>query len=172
MPKNLQRYELDADHTFAYFEYSHFGFSRQTSRFDIVTGDIEIDFKTQTGNVSIQINIKSVSTGSSLFNGHIQGEDFFDTAKYPEASFISDRLEFEGGNLSAIHGVLTIKDICEHITLDIVHFEHKKHPVSGKDCCGANAVASVSRSDFNMGKYTPQISDEVIIKVAIEASVA
>jgi polyisoprenoid-binding protein YceI len=50
-----------------------------------------------------------------------------------------------------------------------VHFERGQHPISGKDYCGANAVAVVSRSDFAMGKYTPQISDDIVIKISIEA---
>lgn len=167
-----EHFILDAGHTFVYFEYNHFGFSRQTSRFDKISGQVQLDFKSNTGCVNIEIDTASVSTGSEIFNSHIQGEDFFDTSHYPIASFTSNKIEFENGKITTLHGVLTIKDICEHVTLDIVHFEHGKHPITGKEYCGANAVAVVKRSDFNMGKYAPQISDDVIIKVAIEASKA
>ena len=170
MPKIQNRFELDSGHTFVYFEYNHFGFSHQTSRFDGVSGEINIDFKAKTGSIRIQIDMTSASTGSELFNSHIQGEDFFDSKQYPISTFVSDKIEFEGEKITAIEGVLTIKNVSERITLEIVHFEHGKHPVSSTECCGANAVAVVKRSDFNMGKYTPQISDDVIIKVAIEAS--
>ncbi|MGV0963797.1 MAG: YceI family protein [Polynucleobacter sp.] len=170
MPKSEQLYILDSGHTFAYFEYCHFGFSRQISRFDKISGEIKLNLKSRTGSVKIGIDTKSVSTGSELFNSHIQGIDFFNTAQYPKATFISDRVEFEGSKVTAVHGVLTIKDICEHITLEVIHFEYGKHPVSGEEHFGANAVAVVKRSDFNMGKYAPQITDEVVIKVAIEAS--
>lgn len=170
MPNTEAVFILDPGHTFAYFEYNHFGFSRQTSRFDSVSGDVAIDFKLKKGSVNIQIDMKSVSTGSTLFNSHIQGVDFFNTNQFPVANFTSDEVEFEGDRISAVRGVLTIKDICEHVTLEIVHFEHSKHPITGKEHCGANAVTLVRRSDFNMGKYTPQISDDVIIKIAIEAT--
>ena len=170
MPSNEELFILDSGHTFVYFEYNHFGFSHQTSRFDGVTGEVKLDFKAKAGSISIQIDMTSASTGSDLFNSHIQGEDFFDSKQYPTATFVSDKVEFEGEKISAVHGVLTIKNISERITLDLVHFEHGKHPVTGKEYCGANAVALVKRSDFNMGKYAPQISDDVVIKVAIEAS--
>ena len=172
MPKSEQLYILDSGHTFVYFEYCHFGFSRQLSRFDKINGEIQLNLKSRTGSVKINIDTKSASTGSELFNMHIQGMDFFNTAQYPKATFISDRVEFEGSKVIAVHGVLTIKDICEHITLEVIHFEYGKHPISGKEHFGANAVAIVKRSDFGMGKYTPQITDEVVIKVAIEASKA
>jgi polyisoprenoid-binding protein YceI len=35
--------------------------------------------------------------------------------------------------------------------------------------CGANATAKVKRSDFNMGKYAPNVSDEITLSLAIEA---
>lgn len=172
MPKNEQLFILDSGHTFVYFEYCHFGFSRQISRFDKVSGEVKLNLKSKTGSVKIEIDTKSVSTGSELFNSHIQGDDFFNTSLYPKATFESDKVEFEGSKLIAVHGVLTIKDICEHITLEVIHFEYGKHPITKKEYFGANAVAVTKRSDFNMGKYSPQITDEVVIKVAIEASKA
>ena len=170
MSNNEKRFILDSGHTFVYFEYNHFGFSHQTSRFDGVTGEVKLDFKAKTGSINIQIDMKSASTGSELFNSHIQVEDFFDSKQYPISTFVSEKVEFEGEKISAVQGVLTIKDISERITLDLVHFEHGKHPITGKEHCGANAVALVKRSDFNMGKYAPQISDDVLVKVSIEAS--
>ena len=170
MPNIQNRFELDLGHTFVFFEYKHFGFSYQTSRFDGVSGEVNIDFKAQSGSISIQIDMTSASTGSELFNSHIQGEDFFDSKQYPISTFVSDKIEFEGEKIISVEGVLTIKNVSERITLELVHFEHGKHPISATEYCGANAVSVVKRSDFNMGKYAPQISDDVIIKVAIEAS--
>ncbi|WP_353433021.1 YceI family protein [Polynucleobacter sp. MWH-UH23A] len=170
MTKTNQLFVLDPGHTFAYFEYCHFGFSRQISRFDKLSGVIKLNLKSQNGSVNIEIDTRSVNTGSELFNSHIQGIEFLNTSEYPKATFVSDKVEFEGSKVTAVHGVLTIKDICEHVTLEVIHFEYGKHPITGKEHFGANAVAVIQRSDFNMGKYSPQISDEVVIKVAIEAS--
>lgn len=170
MPTKPDKFILDPDHTFAHFEYDHFGFSYQSSRFDKVSGDIQIDFKNQTGNVSMRIDTRSVNTGSELFNSHLQGKDFFDTNQYPEATFISEEIEFENEKIVAINGVLTIKGNHVNTTLELVHFERGQHPITGKEYCGANAVAVVSRSDFAMGKYTPQIGDDIVIKISIEAT--
>jgi polyisoprenoid-binding protein YceI len=38
-----------------------------------------------------------------------------------------------------------------------------------KDACGANATVVVKRTDFNMGKYVPYVSDEVTIDLPVEA---
>jgi polyisoprenoid-binding protein YceI len=37
------------------------------------------------------------------------------------------------------------------------------------DACGANATTMVRRSEFNMAKYVPNVSDEVTLTLAIEA---
>jgi len=43
------------------------------------------------------------------------------------------------------------------------------HPMLKKDACGANATAIVKRTDFNMGKYAPNVGDEVTLTISVEA---
>jgi polyisoprenoid-binding protein YceI len=38
-----------------------------------------------------------------------------------------------------------------------------------KDAIGANATTTVRRTEFNAGKYAPNVGDEVTINIAIEA---
>ena len=77
-----ETYNLDANHTYPSFSYSHFGLSTQLSRFNKTTGTITLDKAAKTGAVDVVIDMKSVETGSTLFNGHIQGEDFLDTDRH------------------------------------------------------------------------------------------
>jgi len=44
-----------------------------------------------------------------------------------------------------------------------------EHPMLKKAACGANATAIVKRTDFNMGKYAPNVGDEVTLSIAVEA---
>jgi polyisoprenoid-binding protein YceI len=74
-------YGVEANHTFPRFSYTHLGFTTQQSRFDKTTGTVVYDKEGRTGSVDIKIETSSVSTGSTLFNQHIQAEDFLDTAK-------------------------------------------------------------------------------------------
>ncbi len=163
-------YTTDANHTFAQFEYSHLGFSNQTSRFNTVNGTVTIDLAAKKGSADITIDTKSVDTGSSIFNGHIQGEDFLSTVQYPTATFQSDDMIFKGDKPVALKGVLTLKGISKPVTLKITHFECKKHLMAGVDYCGANAETVVKRTEFNMGKYAPNVGDNVTISIAIEAA--
>lgn len=164
-----ETYVIDGNHTKPRFEYSHFGYSNQTSRFDTATGKITIDRVAKTGSVDVVIDAKSVDTGYPLFNGHIQGEDFFDTAKYPTITFKSDKMKFDGDKLVAVEGNLTIKGITKPVTLTVTSFMCMPHPMAKKDACGANATALVKRSDFNMAKHTPYVGDEVTLSIPVES---
>jgi len=164
-----ESYVIDGTHTYPRFEYSHFGFSNQVSRFDKTSGRIVIDRAAKTGSVDVVIDAKSVDTGLALFNGHIQGEDYFDTEKYPTITFKSNSLKFDGDKLTAVNGNLTIKGITKPVTLAVNSFFCMPHPMVKKDACGANATTKIKRSEFNAGKNAPYVSDEVTLTLAVEA---
>lgn len=160
---------IDTTHTFPRFSYSHFGYSTQLSRFDKTSGKITIDRAAKTGSVDVTIDMKSVDTGYSVFNSHIQGEDFLDTAKYPTATFKSSKVKFDGDKVVAVDGNLTIKGITKPVTLTVSSFKCMPHPMLKKEACGANATTVIKRTEFNAGKYAPYVSDEVTLDIAVEA---
>ena len=164
-----ETYVLDGSHTYPRFSYSHLGFSTQLSRFNTTTGKVVFDKAAKTGSVDVEIDAKSVDTGSTLFNQHIQGEDFLDTAKYPKAIFKSTNVVFEGDKPVKIEGNLTIKGVTKPVTLTVTSFQAMPHPMQKKDAIGANAYTTIKRSEFNAGKYAPNVGDEVRIDIAIEA---
>jgi polyisoprenoid-binding protein YceI len=164
-----ESYAIDTTHTFPRFSYSHLGYSTQLSRFDKTTGTVVFDKAAKTGAVDVTIDTTSVDTGFATFNEHIQGEDFFDTAKYPTASFKSTKVVFDGDKPASIEGNLTIKGVTKPVTLTVTSFQAMPHPMLKKDAIGANAWTVIKRSEFNAGKYAPYVGDEVRIDIAIEA---
>lgn len=160
---------VDQAHTAPRFEYTHFGYSNQQHRFDNTSGTIVFDRAAKTGSVDISIDTKSVNVSSAEFNGHIQGEDFFNTAKFPTITFKSKKVVFNGDKPASIDGDLTIKGVTKPVTLTVTSFQAMPHPIAKKDAIGANANVKIKRSDFNMGKYAPYVSDEVTLSIAVEA---
>ena len=164
-----ETYVVDGNHTFPRFSYNHLGYSIQMSRFDKATGTVTLDKAAKTAAVDIVIDTKSVNTGSTTFNEHIQGEDFLDTAKHPTATFKSTKVNFDGDKPASIEGNLTLKGVTKPVTLTVTNFKAAPHPMLKKDAIGANATTKVKRTDFNMGKNVPYVGDEVTIDIAIEA---
>jgi polyisoprenoid-binding protein YceI len=162
-------YEIDPTHTYPRFSYSHFGLSMQLSRFNKTTGTIVWDLAARNAAVDIVIDMTSVDTGYATFDEHIQGEDFLDTARHPAATFKSTKVTFDGDRPATIEGELTIKGITRPVTLEVTHFQSMVHPMLGKDAIGAMARTVIKRTEFNAGKYAPDVGDEVTIEIALEA---
>jgi polyisoprenoid-binding protein YceI len=165
-----ETYTIDENHTLPHFSYNHFGYSTQLSRFDKASGKIIIDRQAKTGSADVMIDTTSVNTGSKLFNEHIQGADFLDTAKYPTATFTSNKFKFKGEQLVAVDGTLTLKGISQPVTLKVTSFHCMPHPILKKEACGANATTVVKRTAFNMGKYAPNVGNEVTLTIPVEAT--
>lgn len=162
-------YGVDGTHTFPRFSYSHFGYSTQLSSFSKTTGKVVLDAEAKKASVDIVIDTKSVSTGFADFNEHIQGEDFLDTTKFPQATFKSTKVVFEGDKPKLVEGNLTIKGVTKPVTLTVTSFQAMPHPMLKKPTIGANAFTVIKRSEFNAAKYVPYVGDDVRIDIAIEA---
>jgi polyisoprenoid-binding protein YceI len=59
--------------------------------------------------------------------------------------------------------------VTKPVTLTVSSYKAMPHPMMKKDAIGANAWTVVKRSEFNAGKYAPNVGDEVRIDIAIEA---
>lgn len=164
-----ETYNIDPAHSFSRFEYNHFGYSTQVNKFNSTVGKIQIDRAAKTGSVEVSIDPKSVNTGHQIFNEHLQGPDFLDSAKHPAITYKSTKFNFVGDKLVSVDGNLTIKGITKPVKLEVTSFHCAPHPMLKKDACGANATARILRSDFNVGKYAPNVSDEMTLGFSIEA---
>ena len=163
-------YLIDGGHTFANFEYDHFGFSRPSAKFDTTTGTVTLDLAAKTGSVDVTIDAASVNSGVAKLDDHLKGPDFFDVAKFPTITYKSRALKFDGDKLAAIDGDLTVHGVTRPVTLAVTHFACKEHPMKKIQACGAGAETTVKRSDFGLAMYTPGVSDEVKIRISIEAT--
>lgn len=162
-------YTIDTTHTFPRFSYDHMGFSKQILRFNKTTGTVVLDKQAKQAKVDVTIDMNTISTGYETFDGHLRGADFFDVAQFPTATFKSTKVNFKGDVPVSIEGNLTIKGITKPVTLTVTSFTSKPHPMLKKDAIGANATAVIKRSEFNAGKFVPNVGDEVTLDIALEA---
>jgi len=163
-------YSIDPTHSAARFGYDHLGWTYQQHRFDQMTGKITYDRVAKTGSVDVVIDAKSLNTGYPLFTGQMQAEDMFDTARFPVITYKSTGVKFEGDKVVSIDGDLTVKGITKPVTLTVTSFVAGPHPVQKKrEGIGANAIAKIKRSDFNIVKQLPLVADEVTLTFTVQA---
>ena len=162
-------YQSDPDHAYISFTYSHLGFSNPHvgfSSFDVV---LDLD-ASDPENSSINVVIKTESIDSRVdeFDGHLRGADFFDVANFPEALFVSTRVESTGKGTYDVHGDLTIKGVTRPITLATTVNKAATHPMKRTPTVGISGETRINRSEFDLGRYAPNVGDEVTISVTAE----
>jgi len=165
-----EQYKIDPNHTFVHFAVVHTGVSSVRGRFNVSKGSASLDAAKQEGNVTVEIDARSVDTGVKQLDGILIGESFFDVAKFRTATFSGRAVQFADGIPTAFEGELTVKGVtrpvrlvaerfvCQEVTVLVI-----KHFV-----CGGDLTGSLKRSDFGMSKYLSMVSDEVRLTISVE----
>jgi polyisoprenoid-binding protein YceI len=164
-------YVIDPNHTQVLFTYTHMGYSHISGHFDTVEGDFLFDPKDPTKS-SIQVNvpINTVSVGMKALDDELRSPMFFDPDKFPTATFQSRTVTSTGKDKLAVAGDLTIHGVTKPVTFDVTINKVGMHPMKGVPAVGLDATATVKRSDFGVSKFVPNVSDEVVLHITMEAA--
>lgn len=163
-------YSFDKVHSQIHASVKHMGLSNSTARFHIKDGSLTLDPADPTGGkVDVVIDASSIDLGDATWKEHVSGEKWFNIPGFPEARFVSTKVEKSGSGL-VISGDLTLKGATKPITLNATLNQAGPHPFTKKPAVGFSATATIKRSDFGISEYVPAISDEVTLRIEIEAS--
>ncbi|MGY0611793.1 MULTISPECIES: YceI family protein [unclassified Luteimonas] len=165
-------YKIDPTHTDVIAQWNHFGFSNPIAHFGQVDGSITYDpDDVAASNVEVVLPLAGLSSHVAAFDDHLRSADFFDAANFPQATFKSTSVKANGDGRLAITGDLTIKDITKPVVLVASINQIAENPMSGQPTAGFDAVATIKRTDFDLGMFVPNVSDEVQLRITTEASV-
>lgn len=163
-------YKLDPTHTMVLFSWNHFGFSNPTANLGIGEGTLVYDeAKPANSSVQVTLPLANLDTHVSALDEHLKKPDFFDAAKYPVVTFKSTRVEPLGGNKFKVTGDLTVHGVTKPVVLDATLNKAGMQPMLKVPAIGFDATATIKRSDFGVGAYVPNVSDEVQIRITTEA---
>lgn len=166
----VETYTLEKPHTQILFFVDHLGFSKSSGRFLDFDGKISFDReKPENSFTDVTIKTSSIEMNDLKWNEHLKGADFFNVEKFPEMVFKSTAMEITGENLGAMTGDLTILGVTKPVVLDVTFNKCDKHPFGGKYVCGFSAASSIVRSDWGMNYGLPMVSDEVELRIEVEA---
>lgn len=164
-----ESYTVDPDHTYPSFDVNHLGFSTMRGTFTSSTGKIILDRQNMGGSIDITIDTGSVFTGHAKRDAHLRSDSFFNVAQFPQMTFRSTKLKFHKGELTGADGELTLLGKTRPVSLIVSAFNCGTHPIAKKPACGANATATIKRSEFGMDAYVPAVSDEIKLFIEVEA---
>jgi len=172
-PLYATTYTLEPDYTQGVFRWNHLGFSSPAAQFAQGAGTLEFDQADPTkSSVSVAIPLGSLYTGVPALDDDFRSTDFFDTARFPTANFKSTKVEKLAADHLRVSGDLSLHGVTKPVILDVMVVKVGTNPRSNLPTIGFDAKTSLKRSDFGLGKYVPQVGDEIqmhIISQAVEA---
>lgn len=142
------------------------GITRITGKFNDFS--IELEMHNQdilTAKISAIIKPGSINTGIPARDEDLKSSDFFDVEKYPEITFISQRIEKAGDSYVA-HGQFHMHGVEKSISLPFRITARKND-----DVIGFSSRFTIRRSDFGVGtdwKHTTDdrfIADEIGVEL-------
>ena len=166
-------YRIDPNHTNVLASWSHFGFSNPSIDFGKADGTIVYDADNVTASsVEVTLPLTGLNALADKFYDHLTSADWFDAAQYPDATFKSTSVADSGGGKLTVTGDLTVKGITRPVVLQVTLNKVGEQPMAKRPAIGFDAIATVKRSEFGLGKYAPNVSDEVVLRITTEAVAA
>jgi polyisoprenoid-binding protein YceI len=168
------KYDVDPDHTYPSFEADHLGgLSVWRGKFNHSRGTVALDKAAGTGAVDITVDMKSADFGQDQLNQRAQGEELFETAKYPQARYTGTLADFVHGAPTRVVGRLTLHGVTRPLDLKINSFRCMPHPMFKREVCGADALATFKRDAFGMSAGKDYgFSMDVTLRIQVEAIAA
>ena len=159
-------YKVESYHTQVGFSISHFGFTNYSGLFSGATGSLQLDpTKLGTSKLDISIPVDSVTTTVSKLTDELKGDQWFDTAKFPKATFVSTQVvpTAEGATVT---GNFTLHGITKPVVLHVRFIGAGVNPIDKAYTVGFEATGTIKRSDFGVKTYLPAVGDEVQLNIA------
>jgi polyisoprenoid-binding protein YceI len=169
-------YQIDPHHTYPSFEADHMGISVWRGKLTRNAGTVVYDKADGSGTVDIRIDMTSLDFGHRPMNAWAQGKDFLNLKAGADAK--SRRYaQFKGrftapvsGVPTQVEGELQLNGVTRPLTLSIKLLKCLPHPMLKRELCGADAMGSFRRDEFNlsMGKEYG-FNMEVALRIQVEA---
>jgi polyisoprenoid-binding protein YceI len=115
--------------------------------------------------LDISLQVDSITTTVAQLTDELKGDKWFDTAKYPTASFSSTKVvpTVKGATVT---GNLTLHGMTKPVVLEVRFIGAGVNPIDKAYTVGFEATATIKRSDFGVTTYVPAIGDEVQLNIA------
>ena len=136
--------------------------------FEKFSGTIDYAGQIETSRVTINIDTTSVTTDTPDLTKHLKTPDFFDVAKYPQATFTSTEIK-PGGDKGAAYtvtGNLQLHGVTKSITFPATI-------AAAPDAITVESTFSINRKDFGInyaGAADNLIRDEVVLILHVRAT--
>jgi polyisoprenoid-binding protein YceI len=166
-------WKLDNAHSSVKFSVEHLMVSETDGNFKGFEGTLSsknADFS--DAEISFTVDVKTINTDNEMRDKHLQGDDFFNSEKFPQIKFKGTSFKKVSGNKYLLEGDLTIRDVTKKVKFDVVYRGMQKDPY-GNTKAGFKATGSIKRLEYGlkwnvMTEAAAVVADEVNIVINLE----
>ena len=164
------RYVIDPVHTRVLFEIDHAGFSKAIGTVSGSEGSLHFDADDwSTAKLEVTVPMQRLDMGDSGWSASVFAPRFLDIKRYPQARFVSTRVERHEGNRGTVCGELTLHGTTRLLCMALVLNRIARYPLPPfRRTAGFSARASLKRSDFGMTSWRSLVGDEVELRIEAE----
>ena len=164
------RYAIDPVHTRVVFEIDHAGFSKAIGTVSGSEGSLQFDVDDwSSAKLEVTVPMQRLDMGDSGWSASVFAPRFLDIKRYPQARFVSTRVERHEGNRGTVCGELTLHGTTRPLCMALVLNRIARHPLPPfRRTAGFSARASLKRSDFGMTSWRSLVGDEVELRIEAE----
>lgn len=173
LPAAASTWKAEASHATAGFSAKHMMVTTVRGTLGPITSTLELDEKDLTkSKLDATIDATKINTGIEKRDTHLKGPDFLDTAKFPNVTFKSKKIE-RSGDKYKVTGDLTIRDKTKEVVLDATVTPEVANPFTKAATRGVSATGVINREDFGLTWNVPLAGDGVLVskEVKIELEV-
>ncbi|KRG42548.1 hypothetical protein ARC78_09205 [Stenotrophomonas pictorum JCM 9942] len=166
-----ERYRIDPVHTRVLFAIEHAGFSQALGTVSGTEGVLEFDPQDwSSARLDVAVPLTRLDLGDDKWNRATLARNLLDGERFPQAHFVSTRIEPVDANRARVHGQLTLRGVTRDTTLEVTLNALKRYPLPPfRRTAGFSATAVVSRADFGIDAWQSVIGDRVELRIEAEA---
>ncbi len=144
-------YTIDNAHSHAQFKVRHMMISNVRGEFSKITGTVVYDADDPTASqIKAEIDVTTINTREEQRDAHLKSADFFDVARYPTITFVSQGIVATGPDSLEVAGDLTIRGKTDTVALVVEDLTPETKDPWGNFRRGASAKTRIRRKDFGL----------------------
>jgi polyisoprenoid-binding protein YceI len=173
-PEYAGQWRFDPAHTRIGFSTRHAMVTKVRGAFNDVEGTITVDPDApERSAVQVSIKVASIDTRNADRDQHLRTNDFFDAPRFPEITFVSDRVDQVDEGHFIVSGSVTIRGITREVSIPIEFMGVERDPM-GNLRAGFEGSRRINRQDFGLKWNTTLDSGGVLVsdKITLEFEVS
>ena len=165
-----ETYQIDTSgaHAAIQFKIQHLGYSWLVGRFNTFDGTFAYDPENPSdADVSVTVKTESVDSNHAERDKHLRSSDFLDVSNFPEAKFVSTRVDVNSEGEGKIFGNLTLHGVTKEVAIDAKLVGRGSDPWGGYRA-GFEGTTKIALKDFGIDFNLGPASTHVELLLFVE----